>query len=77
EATENAVDELKCDILIFFATQTGLQLRDRRMQRGLLQLFKPDNHFESRRTLIEAGRADLIGSGCDCLITGPVVEGSD
>ncbi|MFQ3649902.1 MAG: YgiQ family radical SAM protein, partial [Gemmataceae bacterium] len=44
------------------------QLRDRRMQRALLQYFKPENYFEVRRALIEAGRADLIGNGCDALI---------
>jgi uncharacterized radical SAM protein YgiQ len=43
-------------------------LKDRRMQRALLQFFKPENWFEVRRALLEAGRADLIGSGCDCLI---------
>lgn len=44
------------------------QLRDRRYQRALLQFFKPENYFEVRRALEEAGRQDLIGSGCDCLI---------
>jgi hypothetical protein len=29
--------------------------------------FKPENYFEVRQALIEAGRADLIG-GCDGLI---------
>jgi len=43
-------------------------LRDRRMQRALLQFFKPENWFEVRRALEQAGRQDLIGSGCDCLI---------
>jgi len=43
-------------------------LKDRRMQRALLQFFKPENWFEVRRALLEAGREDLIGSGCDCLI---------
>jgi uncharacterized radical SAM protein YgiQ len=43
-------------------------LRDRKLQRALLQFFKPENHFEVRRALIEAGRRDLIGDGCDCLI---------
>ena len=43
-------------------------LKDRRMQRALLQFFKPENWFEVRRALLEAGRADLIGGGCDCLI---------
>jgi hypothetical protein len=43
-------------------------LKDRKMQRALLQFFKPENYFEVRKALIEAGRADLIGGGCDCLI---------
>ncbi len=43
-------------------------LRDRKMQRALLQFFKPENYFEVRKALVEAGRADLIGGGCDCLI---------
>jgi uncharacterized radical SAM protein YgiQ len=43
-------------------------LKDRRMQRALLQFFKPENYFEVRRALEQTGRQDLIGSGCDCLI---------
>src|SRR5271166_3345100 len=43
-------------------------LRDRKLQRALLQFFKPENYFEVRKALLEAGRSDLIGSGCDCLI---------
>ncbi len=43
-------------------------LRDRKMQRALLQFFKPENWFEVRQALIEAGRTDLIGNGCDALI---------
>jgi Domain of unknown function (DUF3362) len=43
-------------------------LRDRKMQRALLQFFKPENYFEVRQALIEAGRTDLIGGGCDALI---------
>src|SRR4051812_10119737 len=41
--------------------------RDRKMQRALLQFFKPENYFEVRKALIEAGRQDLIG-GCEGLI---------
>src|SRR5204863_4172044 len=43
-------------------------LRDRKVQRALMQFFKPENYFTVREALIQAGRADLIGSGCDCLI---------
>ena len=43
-------------------------LRDRKMQRALMQFFKPENYFMVREALIKAGRQDLIGSGCDCLI---------
>jgi uncharacterized radical SAM protein YgiQ len=43
-------------------------LRDRKMQRALMQFFKPENWFTVREALIQAGKADLIGSGCDCLI---------
>ena len=43
-------------------------LRDRKMQRALMQFFKPENYFEVRQALNEAGRQDLIGNGCDCLI---------
>lgn len=44
------------------------QLKDRKMQRALLQFFKPENYFAVREALQKAGRGDLIGSGCDCLI---------
>jgi hypothetical protein len=43
-------------------------LRDRKHQRALLQFFKPENWFTMQEALIQAGRQDLIGSGCDCLI---------
>jgi uncharacterized radical SAM protein YgiQ len=43
-------------------------LRDRRLQRALMQYFKPENYFLVRDALLKAGRGDLIGSGCDCLI---------
>jgi uncharacterized radical SAM protein YgiQ len=43
-------------------------LRDRKLQRALMQFFKPDNYFEVREALLQAGRQDLIGNGCDCLI---------
>jgi uncharacterized radical SAM protein YgiQ len=43
-------------------------LRDRKMQRALMQFFKPENYFEVRKALEQAGRTDLIGGGCDSLI---------
>jgi Domain of unknown function (DUF3362) len=33
-----------------------------------LQGSKPENYFTVREALIQAGRADLIGDCCDCLI---------
>jgi uncharacterized radical SAM protein YgiQ len=54
--------------------ETGLPMpvakgmRDRRLQRALLQFFKPENYFEVREALLKAGRKDLIGGGCDALI---------
>lgn len=44
------------------------KLRDRKMQRALMQFFKPENYFEVREALRETGRTDLIGDGCDSLI---------
>jgi uncharacterized radical SAM protein YgiQ len=43
-------------------------LRDRKLQRALMQFFKPENYFEVREALQKAKRTDLIGDGCDCLI---------
>ena len=43
-------------------------LRGRKMQRALMQFFKPENYFMVREALLKAGRGDLIGNGCDCLI---------
>jgi uncharacterized radical SAM protein YgiQ len=42
--------------------------RERRQQRALLQFFKPENYFDVRDALLEAGREDLIGSESRCLI---------
>jgi len=43
-------------------------MRDRRLQRALMQFFKPQNYFLVREALRKAGRDDLIGDGCDALI---------
>ena len=37
-------------------------------QRALLQYFRPENHALVREALRRAGRADLIGTGRDCLV---------
>ena len=42
--------------------------RERKLQRALLQYFKPENYFDVHRALEQAGRADLIGDGPECLI---------
>ncbi|HTN75433.1 MAG TPA: YgiQ family radical SAM protein [Pirellulaceae bacterium] len=44
------------------------QLKDRKLQRALLQFFKPENYFEVREAIMQTGRHELIGGGCDCLI---------
>ena len=44
------------------------KLNERKMQRALMQFFKPENYFEVRRALEQSGRQDLIGPGCECLI---------
>ena len=48
--------------------ETVHKLRDRRVQRALLQFFKPENYFVVRKALLEHGRKDLVGSGPLALI---------
>jgi uncharacterized radical SAM protein YgiQ len=43
-------------------------MRERKLQRALLQFFKPENYFDVREALLEAARDDLIGDGPECLI---------
>ena len=47
---------------------TAKKLRERKWQRALMQFFKSENYFEVREALQQAGRQDLIGEDCDCLI---------
>ncbi len=44
------------------------KLRDRKMQRALMQFFLPENWHSVRAALEAAGRRDLIGDGPSCLI---------
>jgi radical SAM superfamily enzyme YgiQ (UPF0313 family) len=48
--------------------KTVKRLRDREVQRALLQFFAPENYFVVRKALEQAGRKDLIGEGQQCLI---------
>ncbi len=43
-------------------------MKERKMQRALMQFFKPENYFEVREALKSVGRTDLISDGCDGLI---------
>jgi hypothetical protein len=47
---------------------TAKRLKDRNVQRALLQFFAPENWAIVRDALMKAGREDLIGDGPDCLI---------
>ena len=44
-------------------------MHDRKVQRALMQFFTQEYYFAVREASVEAGRGDLIGDGCDCLIT--------
>jgi uncharacterized radical SAM protein YgiQ len=50
------------------AVEVARTATERRLQRALLQFFKPENYADVRRALEQAGRTDLIGEGPDCLI---------
>jgi len=48
--------------------ETVKKLKDREVQRALMQFFKPENYFVVQQALRDAGREDLIGNGPKCLI---------
>ena len=48
--------------------ETVTKLRDRKVQRALMQFFKPENYHTVRAALVAAGRSNLIGNGKSCLI---------
>ena len=48
--------------------KTVRRLRDRRIQKAMMQFFEPSNWFLVHEALLAAGREDLIGKGPKCLI---------
>jgi len=56
------------DPLTMKPVETVRKLRDRMVQRALMQFFEPRNWFVVHKALVDAGRRDLIGSGKQCLI---------
>jgi hypothetical protein len=44
------------------------QLRDRRLEQAWLRFVKLENNFAMGQALLGAGRSELIGTECDCLI---------
>ena len=48
--------------------ETVKKLKDREVQRALMQYFKPENYFVVRRALVDAGKKELIGDGPMALI---------
>ncbi len=57
------------DPLTMKPVETARRLKDRNVQRALLQFFAPENWVTVRDALLRAGREDLIGEGPDCLIS--------
>jgi uncharacterized radical SAM protein YgiQ len=47
---------------------TAKELRDKRLQKALIFYWDPTHHDEAREALIQAGRADLIGTKPHCLV---------
>ncbi|MBR6765227.1 MAG: DUF3362 domain-containing protein, partial [Clostridia bacterium] len=49
-------------------------IKEKIMQRALLQYKKPENYETVKKALIQAGRQDLIGFGANCLIKPRVIK---
>ncbi|MBM4062893.1 MAG: YgiQ family radical SAM protein [Planctomycetes bacterium] len=56
------------DPMTMLPVETVKKLKDREVQRALMQFWKPENWLAVRQALLDAGRPDLIGSGHHCLI---------
>ena len=50
--------------------QVATAMHNRKLQRAPIQFFKPENYVAVREALLQVGRPELIGDGCDCLIPG-------
>lgn len=55
---------------------TARDLHEKRLQKALLLYWDPAHHDLAREALIKAGRADLIGTGPDCLVPPATGKGS-
>jgi hypothetical protein len=64
----SCLDDTGLDPHTLEGVDSARHLHDRKLQRAWLPSFKPENDFEVRQALLQAGRADLLGSGCDALI---------
>jgi uncharacterized radical SAM protein YgiQ len=56
------------DPLTMQPVDTVKKLRDRQVQRALMQFFEPRHWFLVHKALVDAGRRDLIGNAKHCLI---------
>ncbi len=56
------------DPLTFEPVFTARGLKEKRLQKSLLLYWNPDQWPDAREALQQAGRADLIGRGPDCLV---------
>ena len=48
--------------------ETVNKVRDRKVQRALMQYFRPENWFQVNAALKSIGRSELVGNGPECLI---------
>jgi uncharacterized radical SAM protein YgiQ len=56
------------DPITMAPVETAKKLKDRVVQRSLMQFFAPENYFTVKEALLAAGRSDLIGTSKKCLI---------
>jgi uncharacterized radical SAM protein YgiQ len=56
------------DPMTMTPVRVAKSMKDRKLQRALLQFFKPENWYSVRDALVQAKRTDLIGERPGCLI---------